>query len=468
MITLKEFVSEHYPNGFRADSIEMARLMGKYTQHTGHNLSKEKFNEQMHQVLADTLQYNNQFFFIPTTEPLAILIDHAIDEGYCLFFYITFQQKHRNKLADIRIHSPEILKAILEQYFPYLICQEHYFFYEKEKNFTVTNNTNRTSIDSFPKQAIRNELLHCFTNGNIIVSYTQFAEQTYIPSDEIKNFLSVNNEFVRHTEGCYTHLSFVDFGNELQNGKIIRTIVDEQIEKQGFANTLSPEFLNAIKEITENNPNLSQFAIRDAVYQKFLANDFLIKGNNITLKNQGKLTGSDLLRNYISGKDEVLFSELSELCDKYLGKFHNDYAIRIGNEMMVRIDADKFISEMKIKFDTDKIDKILAQLCPNDYIPLKAVKYFYNFPSVGIYPWNLYLLESYVRKFSEIFRFEIPASNNQNVGVILRKNSVFTSYKQITNDAIIQAGIVKSDKNNIYNFLIESGYICRRCGIWTI
>jgi predicted GNAT family acetyltransferase len=473
MITLKEFVSEYYPNGFRADSIEMDRLMGKYAQYTGQILSKDKFNEQVHRILDDALQYKNQFFFI-STEPLAVLIDHAIDSGYCLFFYTVFQQKHRSKLAEIRIHSPGLLKVILEECFPYVICKEQYF-YVARKISTTENNKKHSSINSSNELVIRNELLRCFTNGNIVLNCTQFTEQTYIPLDEIKNFLNTNNDFIGQTQtgGYYTHLSLVDFGDEQQNGEIIRTIVNEQIGKQGFANTLSPEFLDGIKEITESNPELSQFVIREATYQKFLANDFLINGNNITSKEQGKLTNTDILRNYISGKDEVLFSELSDLCDKHLGKFRNYYAIRIGNEMMVRVNADKFVSEEKIKFDTTKIDETLTQFCPQDYVPLKAVKYFHSFPLVmseeTTYSWNLYLLEGYVRRFSKIFHFDFPGTpNNQNVGIVLRKDSVFTDYKQITNDAIIRAGIAKNDKNRIYDFLIKGGYICSRKGTWTI
>jgi hypothetical protein len=471
MITLEKFVFEHYPNGFRADSIEMARLMRKYVQHTGRNLSKDKFNEQMHQILNDALQYKNQFFFI-STEPLVALIDHAIDSGCRLFFYTAFQQKHRSELAELHIHSPELLKAILKKCFPYLICQEQYF-YEERNIFTAENNKKHTSINSFNDLVIRNELLRCFANGNIILNYSQLVEQTYIPPDEIKNFLSTNNEFIGQMEGHYTHLSLVDFGDELRNGELVRYVVEEQIGKQGFANALSQEFLNTTKEITENNPNLSSFAIRKAVYQKFLASDFLINGNNITSKEQGKLTGSNLLRNFIGEKDEVLFSELSDLCDKHLGKFHNHYAIGVGNEMMVRIDTSKFISEERIRFDTKKIDETLAKFCPQDYTPLKAVKYFHSFPLVAFegttYPWNLYLLESYVRKFSKIFRFDFPGTpNNQNVGVVLRKSSEFTHYKQITNDAITRAGIAKSDKDRIYDFLIEGGYICQRRGTWTI
>jgi hypothetical protein len=461
MPQLLDFILEKYPNGFTNDELGMRQLRHRYAEKFGKKLPEEQFGR----LLSDGIRLENKFFWVPTTEPLAALIDNAMDNGRRIFYYTAFQQKHSKELENINIFSPELMKSVIEENFPYLTCRKDYFF-DKHK---ISINTANPSEKEVWNYLVCYELRRCFTSDNIVQSYTRFTEKTYIPLEEIKKILGSKDDFIWQTEEHYTHLSFVDFGDEETNAENIRSIVQEQIAEHGFANAISPEFLNAIKEITENNPKLSQVAIREAVYQKFLRDDFVISGNNITSESTGRLSGVDILRNFIRGKDEVRFADLSELCDKHLGPARIYYALRIGNDLMVRVNAEKFVAFEKVNFDTSKIDEVLVTFSPEDYIPLKAVKHFHSFPPVENYPWNLYLLESFVRRFSCIFRYDAPSTpNNQSVGVIVRKSSHWTNYKQITNDVITKAGIAKTDKNGIYDFLIANGYICTRSGTWTI
>jgi len=139
---------------------------------------------------------------------------------------------------------------------------------------------------------------------------------------------------------------------------------------------------------------------------------------------------------------------------------------------MTRICEEKFVADNLVKFNTEAIDSELEKFCPDDYLPLKAVQHFHSFPLAEYkgrtISWNLYLLESFVRKRSCVFRYLCPATNNQNSGVILRKSSRYTDYKQITTDAITKAGIARTDKQGIYDFLTTGGYICNRSGNWLI
>jgi hypothetical protein len=81
------------------------------------------------------------------------------------------------------------------------------------------------------------------------------------------------------------------------------------------------------------------------------------------------------------------------------------------------------------------------------------------FPLCG-QEWNLFLLESYCRRFSEQFRFKCLAVNNKNAGVIVRENSRLT-YMDILADATAKSSVDLKEKT-VLQFLYENGYIGKR------
>jgi hypothetical protein len=74
--------------------------------------------------------------------------------------------------------------------------------------------------------------------------------------------------------------------------------------------------------------------------------------------------------------------------------------------------------------------------------------------------WNLFLLESYCRRFSDDFRFECLSVNSKNAGVIIRKKS-HLSYADIMTDAVAKSDI-SLVAQSVLNFLVENGYISVR------
>jgi predicted butyrate kinase (DUF1464 family) len=70
------------------------------------------------------------------------------------------------------------------------------------------------------------------------------------------------------------------------------------------------------------------------------------------------------------------------------------------------------------------------------------------------------LLESYCRRFSGRFRFEVLAVNSKNAGAIVRKGCAL-SYFEIMSDAVSKSS-VSLEKTAIEDFLCVSGYLGRR------
>ena len=105
---------------------------------------------------------------------------------------------------------------------------------------------------------------------------------------------------------------------------------------------------------------------------------------------------------------------------------------------MIRVSAELFVSESNVNYDAVRIDEAIALYCHGDFIPLREVTDFSLFPFAG-YPWNLYLLESYVRRFSHVFNYDVRAVNSTNIGVIVRKSFNYNNY-----DAILALALAKS------------------------
>jgi hypothetical protein len=125
---------------------------------------------------------------------------------------------------------------------------------------------------------------------------------------------------------------------------------------------------------------------------------------------------------------------------------------------MVRVSADLFVKESKVSFDVDKIDEAIALYCRDNFIPLKNVVDFSLFPYAG-YPWNLFLLESYVRRFSRLFKYDVRAVNSANIGVIVRKSFTYSEYDDILAIALAKSSLPLNDKKAVGDYLFDNGYI---------
>ena len=126
---------------------------------------------------------------------------------------------------------------------------------------------------------------------------------------------------------------------------------------------------------------------------------------------------------------------------------------------MVRVDKNNFIADRFIQFDTDRIDAALDYIVTNDFIGMREITTFSTFPFCG-YGWNLYLLESYCRRFSKKYKYETRRANSSNSGAIVIK-SCSLNYHGIMTQAVARSGR-ELQQNEIFDFLIEAGYMERK------
>ncbi len=435
IIHLTSVLTTRFPNGFRDDSdIEIERLKNYYRLEYGSDLPLTD-TDLRETVGTLGVRHAGKLFVITsnTQNSLSMMLDIAFSSGAKLIFYDAFYQKHEEWLSEVRIYSSDMLKNVLRGIFPQFYFSRSYF--SKRRRVTPES-----------------EIIRCFSTDRVL-NYTQIsAKLPYISLTKIKQLLAQNNDFIWVSPEHYTHISMVKI--TVKDRRSIGRFLAEKLKHSNYVSTNELD----ISAIAEHNAELSAAAIRNAVYQKCLSEDYEKRGNIITKKGE-PMNIREILMKYCLEHDIVTFDEINEL-ERSLGEHSHSACLVAAYRVMVRVNRDLFVADNEIDFDIDQIDATLEVLCPSDYVPLQSIKDFSLFPYVG-YPWNGFLLESYVRRFSQRFRFDAPSVNSKCAGAIIRRASGFTDYRKILADAAAKADI-PLDEETVTEFLAKRGFLGRR------
>lgn len=430
----------HFPNGFRLNSpIEIFRYRDIYKRMYDSEIFLN--DEQLMKLIASYgTVFDNKVYIIENSTicKLQCIINSESKIGLNIIYYNSFYLYHEDWLFSCHIVSTEMLRVILRKLYPRFVYKSNYFLPEIR----------------FETEAIiiKREIERIWGN-DIVLSYDQLEERLpYIPLEKIKQVLSQNKEYIWNSSETYTHISKITITNEEKHEIIdyIRTVY----EAKGFASFSDIPF----GEIRERNTEVTPNAIQVMVYKTILADTYSRRGKVITIKGD-KLDALTIIKEYCHSIDKCTVQDLIELERELTGKAYGWLSLEAGYSTLVRIDKENFLSERYISFKSKDIDKMLDIFIKCDYLPLKGISTFAPFPHCG-QAWNLFLLESYCRRFSNMFRFDALSFNSKNIGVIVRKSSSL-SYVEIMASAIAEAG-VSLNKDHVLDFLYCNGYLGRR------
>lgn len=245
----------------------------------------------------------------------------------------------------------------------------------------------------------------------------------YIRLDTIRQTLKPPI-YIRVGKDVYTHIDNIALPEA--EGEKLKAFIKGELSKQSYVLAFDLD-LSLFEKL---NSHYSPSTVCDAVFYKFLFDEYE-KSGHIISKKGNKLSVVNILEQYCYGAETVTFEELNK-AEARLDpeRKTRSQCLVAGHNMMVRVNADLFVADNKFKFDIASIDNVLAEYCPDNFIPLQKIKNFSLFPDVG-YTWNLFLLESYLRKFSQVFKYDARAVNSANAGVIVRKSFSYDSYDAI-------------------------------------
>jgi hypothetical protein len=427
-----------FPNGIRPNSrIDIKNFQKYFFQINGVEIPSGIDMASLLETIG--IRHGEKIFPVTSSgkNSLANLLDHLISQGNRLFYYDEFYDTHADFLGQIHISSAELLKTVLISIFP--SCHYSRLYFSVSKN-----------------DSIESEVLRCFNMATTLL-YEQIKEKLpYVPLDKIKQVLTQNGDFIWVSSGIYTHIGKIEI-DEFDLRTIERKIKAETAE-HGYIS------LAAI-DVTQSlglNPTLSEAAIKKGLFQKYFADRYENRGNIITRKGT-ILSSVAVFEDYCRAHERLTLDELFEFEKEIYGNAYNR-SLSVAYDTMVRVDKDTFVSDSQINFNVELTDNAISRFVKTDVIPLRAVTSFTLFPYIDGYPWNLFLLESYCRRFSKSFKFQCLSANSLNVGAIFRKSAGFTDYTSILAYAVAHSDVRLLEKE-VGEFLFDSGYVARRRGV---
>ena len=433
-----EIVKENFQNGIRDDFIDMNKVLRIYrTNHADENISRD--------FIADIIRTNGiedggRFYFISDddAENIRRFLDEILS-AHSIAYYAKIHEKHSDFFAAMHVFSPDVLKKILQT-----IGGGHFYFPE------FCSAKRATRLDYV--------VAKIFTAAENSLSLDDLQEKLpYVPSEKILAVLSDVKKYLPTSAGKYILFSRIQFDlDEINDAK---KQISRHIEKDGYA---LPEDYSLASNFALN-PELAEKDLRNIIYEKFFAEDFTRRGKKLFKKDaviKRNAAGAVYhIREFVAEHDELSVKELFAFAKNF--DLNPNVTLSVAHETMIRVEENFFVKDALINFDVAEIDKALKPFVQDKIIPLRSVTSFTGFPPVEGYSWNLFMLESFLRKFSRRYVYTMPADNSANIGAIYPKSMKFEDYLDVQAAVVVQEKI-PLEKFAVEEFLIGQGFRAKR------
>jgi hypothetical protein len=439
-------LSEKFANGFAYVSpIQVGRLRRFVGEIVGKDIDMTDDAIIDYAKQSGTV-FDNRVFVISADdkEQIKQIADEYFSCGAVAIFYEAFFEKHEQFLMGASIVSVDMLRRLFQKLYPNLHSNETYFGNTFENiNIVITN-----------------EILRVW-NDDSILTYSQIAERLpYIPYNRIKFVLSQNGDFIINrrgrgdNDGECIHISNV-YISEAEKAQI-RGLVATKCDAHRYISLADLD----LDEIAEKNYGLSISALQTAVFQICCAGTRYERHGKIVTRRGEDIDALYIMKEFCKTQDKITLDDLLAYEAELTGEQHRWIPMQAGYDTMVRIDEQVYVADKHLDFDANAIDNAIEHFMNGgEYIPLQAVTTFALFPYCG-QAWNLFLLESYCRRFSSNFRFETRAVNSKNTGTIIRKNSRLT-YDGIMADYVARSNVALT-KQAVLDYLFDNGLVSAR------
>lgn len=434
---LLDVVAEGFPNGVRLGSvIDRKKIARLFKEKTGSNPPEDGDVERC--LSAHGIALNGKLYLIDaaTKQTVCERLEAEKRKGHRIFYYEELYNSSADYYTSKMIYSPDALKRVIEE------CGNQLVFY---KNYCATTRD----------VAIEDELIRAF-GEKIQLTVVELKERLpFIPESRLAPSLSLSKKFVRVRAGEYARVSGIEIN--MDDIADARALVEDEIAKHGFASLGNIDLTRTLGD----NPLLSEAAIRDAFFVKVLAREYSKKGQIIT-RNGESASANDVMRESCRGLTRATLEELDDLEKSITGQARNAI-LPIAFETMVRTDRDSFVSDKLVDFDIEAVDNALDFFVGESIAPIKAVSSFNSFPYVG-QPWTLYLLESYVSRFSKRYKISGGPARTDNVGAIYPSELVYANYGELLAHVLADSAL-DLNGNEAADYLIRAGFVLRKTAL---
>ena len=331
----------------------------------------------------------------------------------------------------MKIPSPEVLKKILQTN----DLRHHYL-----ENFCLANRMINTEY----------KVANLFEASNKSLSLEDLQKKLpFVPQEKILTALSDRKKYLETTNGNYLAIAKIQFDeDEILKAK---KKIFFHINKKGYADPKDYNLTSNFAINSEVNPK----DLLNIIHEKFFSDSFIKRGKKFFERKtiQPKSTqksSEDKLTKILIDRDEIDLATLLSAGDITT-------VLSRALKIMIRVSEKIFVKSTRIKFDIKEIDEALTPFVQEKITPLQAITSFNGFPPIKGYSWNLFLLESFLRRYSRKYRFMTRCAGNSKSRSNLSASMKFKDYLDVQSAAVVNANI-PLEKNTIKKFLIEKGY----------
>ena len=424
--------------GFKDDGVELYRFRASYEEVNGTDCPLDD------DILIDFIrdigfEFDGKIYLI-SDENMKAIIDEINDydnQGINIIYYESLYDLKSYEYFDAKIVSADMLKDLLKYLMPRYRYKGNYFALTLE---------HQTELE-----LIRNDIIRVW-GGNTLQTFDELAlKLPLIPMEKIKFTLAQQSTFVWNSAETYMQAEWFDADeDEIER---LADYIDEQCEEHRGVSLDEIPFDHLI----EMNPEISETALYTC-FCKLVEDRFERNARMLTRKGASKDTYTAVIE-FCRKQDKCTYEHLEYIAKQVAGTIRRPDIVEAANVVMVRVDKDDFIADRLIKFDIDRIDAALDYVVTDDFIGMREITTFSTFPFTG-YGWNLYLLESYCRRFSKKYKYETRRANSSNSGAVVAKSCAL-SYHDIMTHAVARSDI-KLQQDEVFDFLTEAGYMERK------
>lgn len=424
--------------GFKDDGVELYRFRASYEEVNDSECSLSD-DVLLNAIKEMGFEFDGKVYLI-SDDSMKSIVDEINDyknHGINIVYYDSLYDFKFYEYSEAKIISSDMLKEILK----HLMSQFRY-----RSNYFALPSEHQTELE-----LIRNDIIRVW-GSNTLQTFDELSMKLpLIPMDKIKFTLAQQPAFVWNSAETYMQADWFEADEtEIEN---LSDYIDEQCEEHGVVSLDEIQFDHLI----EANPEISETALYTC-FCKLVEDRFERNARVLTRKGASKDTYTAVIE-FCRKQDKCTYDHLEGIAKRVTGTIRRPDIIEAANAVMVRVDKDDFIADRFIQFDTDRIDAALDYVITDDFIGMREITTFSTFPFCG-YGWNLYLLESYCRRFSKKYKYETRRANSSNSGAIVVKSCTL-SYHDIMTQAVARSGR-DLQQSEIFGFLTEAGYMERK------
>lgn len=439
-------LSEEFEDGLRLNGMRLRKFRSIYEER--YHDAVEPDDEKLIAMLKQVGEFRDERIYAKRDAGQSALMDiiqqdilQTLTSGASCVYPQQLFEKYKEKLAEqLSVYTADSFKAML--------------FASANRQFSVYHGT----ICLHGKSAnIMADVVRLFQECYEPITYTQMSEQLwYIPMDRIKYALVREKSIVLIDQETYFYAP--NFPISTHELAALQQAMRRQIEDEDslVARSLRELMKLHCPNAVMDTANWKDWGVRN-VMAWLLRDQFDFNGAIICEKGAGMDTHM-VFHSYCKSHDRITMDELKNLCSQLdVSGIYWDSVLA----EMVRISRDEFLSKRLISFDSESTDRVLEQACPGDYMPLKDFTLFMSLPGVAV-PWNGFLLESYLRDYSRIFRLEQASPvEHTPIGTMVRRMSPFLTNRDLLIDVLVHDDSWHTPEEAL-DVLVEGGYRTQR------